>query len=153
MFITNEDDCYFERNGIRIYYENDYRLVSDGGEYVYTSLSEDFGESHNIIDIDKIFDFLSHLNSRLTYAHIGDVCIKGDGFLPSTELVYFDLNSENYDPCEIAKGYIFININNGICDDDRIMINYTDLNMLDEIMDKYSNVFNARQLLNLKFVD
>lgn len=155
MFITDEDECCFRRDNIKLYYENDYRLVNVDGKYVYTSMSEDVDNSTNVINIDEIFDFLSKLNSRLIYNKINHEYVykHNDEFFPSTGVVGFDFRSNAYEPFEMPRGYIYMSIYNIIDGYDRILVNYLDSEEIELVMDRYPEVFKSRYILNLKFVD
>ena len=115
-------------------------------------MSEDIDGS---INIDGIFDFLSRLNSRLIYNKIDNEYYyeHNDEFFPSTGMIGFDLKSNDYEPSEIPRGYIYMSINNIIDGYDRILVNYLDLEEIELVMDIYPAVFKSRYILNLKFVD
>jgi len=147
----NVEGGYFERDNIRIYSADGYSLVNGYSDIIYTTLSTDVEDKK--INIGKMFDFLVHLNSRLIGEKISDIYDYGDGFMPGTSNVYFDFQSNNVNPCEIPNGYIFINIDNGILEYDRLLVNYLDLNEIDLLMDRYTHVFEKRYKLDLTFVD
>lgn len=147
----NVEGGYFERDNIRIYSADGYSLVNGFNDIIYTTLSTDVED--NKINIGKMFDFLVHLNSRLIGEKISNICDYGDGFMPGTRNVYFDFKSNNVNPFEIPNGYMFINIDNGVLEYDRLLVNYLDLNEIDQLMDRYPHIFEKQYKLNLSFVD
>jgi len=140
-------------------YENDFRISDGDGttndpSYIYTSFSDvlEFeGESRNIVEIEEIFNLIDHLNTRLLEKISGY-----DGqifYLPGNTSVDFDFEDESYEPFELMHGYVYLVLTNKIGSKDKILINYTNLNIVDIIMDLYSNIFEQRYKLELKFVD
>ena len=160
MSITiNHAKCCFERNGIEIMYENDFRISDNDGttndaKYIYTSFSDvlEFeGESRNIVEIEEIFNLIDHLNTRLLEKISGY-----DGqifYLPGNNSVDFDFEDEDHEPFQLTRGYVYLLLTNKIGTKDQILINYINLNNIDIIMDLYPNIFKPRYKLELKFVD
>jgi hypothetical protein len=158
MTITiNHAKCCFERNGIEIMYENDFRIShasENDAKYIYTSFSDALefeGESHNIVEIEEIFNLIDHLNTRLLEKiSVYDGYIS---FLPGNNLIDFDFEDEDHEPFQLTRGYVYLNLTNKVGSKDRILINYINLNNIDIIMDLYPNIFEPRYKLELKFVD
>lgn len=154
--IINKEESCFVRNGLKIYYEDNYRL-SNGDECdiednIYTSFSntDELTEDHDIVDIIKIYELIEYINRR---SKIQIENYKGEKYyLPGNNFIDFDFDDDIKDAFYLTRGYVYILIQNAIYSKDKILINYMDLNGLDEIMDIYTNVFNSRTL-QMKFVD
>lgn len=101
--------------------------------------------------MNEIFDFIDYLNNRLyiKFCRNDERC---GGTFQSANKLSLDFMSCSHDIDTIPNKYIYMFINNNICGDDVIIVNYTDFNRLDEIMDIYPHVFNSRTL-QMKFVD
>ena len=111
-FITiDEEDKCFIRNGLKIHYEDNYRLSDDECDVednIYTSFSgvDNVIGSHNIVDIIKIYELIEYINKR---SKIQIESYKGDNcYLPGNNFICFGFDDDVKDAFYLDRGYIYI---------------------------------------------